>query len=804
MSNNLHQNDLFVEMRHSTVQKLIFLLGLLVVITFLSYQDANAVTISAVPQEPVFGPNDWIKVNLSISGYSGGPITWVAHRPDNSMTSGTLYDIGMGTTVHQIIRDASDNYFGTWSIDYLYNGVKETIHFSVSPITLTVLTDKELYYEPDKMQINITTSYYNPNSNLAKLYHLNFFDKKGNPANSMAQIDIRALQQSIVYNFPLIELSKYNPPGLYKLRIQYYNTVVEAPFTLGDISKLMEITAQTNSATYIQDDNVSIDLVFTRVAESTGTLKITDPAGNVTSSQFHVESIHTSLVLKNIAQKIGTYRFEVQYGGVTKTGHFNVAAKTNKIPNIDLQIMLDKLNYRRGEIVHAKIHTSSVIADSISTWIADPNGTQHPEISLPMVTNDTIVPHRIANNYTAGTWKFYVNYGGVVRSESFYVYAARTDDKEILDTKKFAVPTFVSKFGSTNFTEPAGIAIDSDDNVYVVDSGDSKVEKLGPNGTLVLYWGSWGSSNGQFKHPTGMFVNKKYVFVADSGNARIQMFDKSGNFLFAWGSYGDIPSMFHMPVAIASDGIGDLFAADSGRNTIQIFDTRDIYKYQIHSPLTKYASFPAIDAIAFDSTDDLYAVSTDDKILEYSSIGDFKNFFGSSGTEEGRFSNPSAVAVDSKDNFYVVDTGNHRIQKFDVYGNFILSWGTEGRGPGQFGEPVGVAIDSAGNIYVVDKKNSNIQKFSYAKSGKIATPIWVRDSAAWWSAGVLDKTDFAQGISYMIRQGLIKAPFAKQINAVKIPDWLKANAGLWSSGQIDDKTFAMTIQYLIESGIVKV
>ena len=145
-------------------------------ITFLSGQDANAVTISAVPQEPVFGPNDWIKVNLSISGYSGGPITWVAHRPDNSMTSGTLYDIGMGTTVHQIIRDASDNYFGTWSIDYLYNGVKETIHFSVSPITLTVLTDKELYYEPDKMQINITTSYYNPNSNLAKLYHLNFFD----------------------------------------------------------------------------------------------------------------------------------------------------------------------------------------------------------------------------------------------------------------------------------------------------------------------------------------------------------------------------------------------------------------------------------------------------------------------------------------------------------------------------------------------------------------------------------------------------------------------------------------------------
>src|SRR5438445_13019932 len=114
----------------------------------------------------------------------------------------------------------------------MYNGVKYTIHFGVSPITLSVHTDKELYYEPDKMQINITTSYYNPNSNLAKLYHLNFFDTKEDTANSMAQIDIRPLQQNIVYSFPLIELSKYTLTGLYNLRIQYYNKIVETQFIL--------------------------------------------------------------------------------------------------------------------------------------------------------------------------------------------------------------------------------------------------------------------------------------------------------------------------------------------------------------------------------------------------------------------------------------------------------------------------------------------------------------------------------------------------------------------------------------------
>ena len=56
----------------------------------------------------------------------------------------------------------------------------------------------------------------------------------------------------------------------------------------------------------------------------------------------------------------------------------------------------------------------------------------------------------------------------------------------------------------------------------------------------------------------------------------------------------------------------------------------------------------------------------------------------------------------------------------------------------------------------------------------------------------------------MIRQGLIEAPLATEINAVKIPEWLKSNARWWYSGEIDDRTFAMSIQYLLESGIVKV
>ncbi len=293
------------------------------------------------------------------------------------------------------------------------------------------------------------------------------------------------------------------------------------------------------------------------------------------------------------------------------------------------------------------------------------------------------------------------------------------------------------------------------------------------------------------------------MYVTDTGNARIQMFDKQGNFVYAWGSYGTGPGMFHIPVGLAADSNGNLFVADSGRATIQIFNTQYAYSEEIRPLLTEGANFTTLNGICFNSKDYFYASSSDNKILEFSNVGGFKNFFGSGGTENGRFNNPTAIAVDSKGDFYVADTLNHRIQKFDSYGNFILSWGSEGTSAGQFEEPVGLAIDSADNIYVVDKGNNNIQKFSlYGKVGQV-TPAWVKERAIWWSENALSKRDFALAVTYIVNHGLPNANVNNE-TLVKIPDWIKTEANWWASGQIDDKTFASALQYLISSGIVKV
>jgi sugar lactone lactonase YvrE len=770
-----------------------------------SYQEANAITIIATPESPSFGPNQWIIIHLDIQGYNGGPINWVAHRPDGSTISGTINQIiGGKSAVHEIVRDAFDNYFGTWSIDYLYNGAKQTFSFQVNPLVLTVLTDKDTYYEPDIMHINITSSYYVPVASHAEFYHINFYDNNGNHLWNMAPIDFRATQHSMVYDFPMLQLSKYYPPGLYEFKVQYYNKVVEVPFVLGEYSKFMDVSVQTDNGSYLVGEDVNFNLLITRVKESGGILKITDPIGNTITHPFQVYSVNTDLVLNNITNTIGTYQYETQYAGISKEGSFKVIPNLTQLPNIGTEIFLDKLNYRPGEMIHAKVHSSQVISNSITTWVVDPYGTAYQKLSFPVSTNDIILPYKVSKTDVPGQWELYIDYAGIVKSVPFYVTGNPVDYNELLNTNQFSMPTFVSTFGSSNFSNPTGITIDSSGDIYVIDSGNSKIKKFDSSGKLLYSWGSSGSGNGQFIHPNGIVVGKKYVYIADTGNARIQMFDKNGTFVYAWGGYGDSPGMFHTPTALAFDESGNLFVTDSGGDSIQVFDSHYVFTYEVTPLLTEGGNFSGTNGIVFDSQNHFFASAIDNKILKFSDSGNFINFFGSSGNEKGRFNNPASMAMDSNGNLYVADTNNHQIQKFDPDGNFILSFGSEGNSVGQFEEPVGLAIDSSDSIYVVDKGNNSIQKFALYGVVKTIAPAWVRDNTMLWSQGGLDKNEFAQTIRYLINQGAIQNLETNQTSQVKIPSWVKADASMWTSGEIDISTFIHAIQYLISAGIVKV
>ncbi len=98
----------------------------------------------------------------------------------------------------------------------------------------------------------------------------------------------------------------------------------------------------------------------------------------------------------------------------------------------------------------------------------------------------------------------------------------------------------------------------------------------------------------------------------------------------------------------------------------------------------------------------------------------FVTTWGGQGTEgslstmgdNGKFFRPRGVGVAPDGTVYVVDTQNHRIQKFTSQGVYQGQWGTEGSGDGEFDEPTGVAVAPDGSVYVADTENSRIQKFT--------------------------------------------------------------------------------------------
>ncbi|MBP1766666.1 MAG: hypothetical protein H6P98_781 [Candidatus Aminicenantes bacterium] len=70
---------------------------------------------------------------------------------------------------------------------------------------------------------------------------------------------------------------------------------------------------------------------------------------------------------------------------------------------------------------------------------------------------------------------------------------------------------------------------------------------------------------------------------------------------------------------------------------------------------------------------------------------------------------PGGMAVDSAGNLYILDTGNHRVQKFDPDGKYLASFGRQGQGPGDFSYPDSIAIDGQDMIWVSDPNNQRIQ-----------------------------------------------------------------------------------------------
>jgi DNA-binding beta-propeller fold protein YncE len=266
--------------------------------------------------------------------------------------------------------------------------------------------------------------------------------------------------------------------------------------------------------------------------------------------------------------------------------------------------------------------------------------------------------------------------------------------------------------GDGQFNSPCGVAVDGAGNVYVVDTGNTRIQKFGSNGTFIMKWGALGSGDSEFRRPWAAAVDGSgNIYIADTDNGRIKKFNSDGVFITKWGNKENGESGFQSNHGVAVDGSGYVYATE--------FQTSRIHKFTANGDFIKaWGSQGSGDGqflnpmgIAVDRSNSIYITdNNNNRIQKFTSNGDFVAKWGSQGSGNGQFSYPQGIAWDSTDYIYVVD-GNSRAQKFTPSGVYVAKWGTQGSGDGQFLNPMGITVDSSGFVYVTDADNHRIQKF---------------------------------------------------------------------------------------------
>ena len=221
---------------------------------------------------------------------------------------------------------------------------------------------------------------------------------------------------------------------------------------------------------------------------------------------------------------------------------------------------------------------------------------------------------------------------------------------------------------SLNIDGPNGLTADPFGRILVADTHFYRLLVYDLQGKLLKQIGSGvqGEGPGEFVYATDVVADRAgNLYVSEYGNAdRIQVFDPDGQWLRQWGGHGYEPGEFLRPRALAIDPDDNLYVADSCNHRIQVFDPQ----------------------------------------------GKLLRMWGSRGAGPGQMAFPYDVAVHG-DAVYACEYGNNRVQKFTLGGRSLGTWGRFGREPGELYNPWALAVDSRGAVSVIDSNNHRVQRF---------------------------------------------------------------------------------------------
>lgn len=303
----------------------------------------------------------------------------------------------------------------------------------------------------------------------------------------------------------------------------------------------------------------------------------------------------------------------------------------------------------------------------------------------------------------------------VVVSTALLMTSCSVDDarQKSLDSKIFSRVEVIGTrgVGVGEFNKPRSLAVDREDNLYVVDM-TGRVQKFAPDGHFLLLWQMPQTDLGK---PKGMGCDRNgNIIVIEPHYQRINIFSPQGKLLEQWGEHGTNAGQLIMPRAVAINSHGNFLIPEyTVVDRVQEFSAKEKKLLQlIGRSGIENGEFNRPEGIDVDAADRLYvADSCNHRIQVFSPEGKWLRSYGKAGHGVGELSYPYDVRVDRAGRQYVCEFENSRIQIFDTNGQSLEIIGQPGTAPGEFSNPYGIALDSQGNLYVADSQNHRVQKF---------------------------------------------------------------------------------------------
>ena len=261
---------------------------------------------------------------------------------------------------------------------------------------------------------------------------------------------------------------------------------------------------------------------------------------------------------------------------------------------------------------------------------------------------------------------------------------------------------------------PFDIAIDAAGNLYIADSGNSRIRKVTTNGLISTvagngdpgFSGDGGSAvRAQLNNPRGVALDSAgNIYIADTGNARLRKVSAAGVIETIAGSSGTIlpgnqtgdggpatEARLRTPYGLAVDDVGDVYFSDMGAARVR-------------------------------------KISADGKITTVAGTGT-RGFIGDGGVATAaQLNSPLGIALDSAGNLYISDSVVSRVRQVSPEGNIstVAGIGTRGsRGDGgpalsaQLDSPLRAAIGPSNNLYIVDPGAQRIRVVSQGQIGAV-------------------------------------------------------------------------------------